>query len=265
MRIVTVSRGTYSQGRDVAEKLARRLGYECISREVMVQAAKEFNIPEVRLVEALQDPPSIFDRFTYGKERYLAYFQAALLEHFQKGNVVYHGMAGHFLVKDVAHVVKVRIIAEMEDRVRLMMQRKGVTESYALHYMKRVDEARDRWSRYLYGIETHDPTLYDLVIRIKKLSTDDAVDIISYTVGLDRFQPTAESQQAIDDLALAAHVKVHLIERHPRIQVAAASGAIYVTLDDATAHDEKEIRDAVEPLPGVQKVEVQSHPMLTPD
>ena len=101
MSIVTVSRGTYSQGRDVAEKLAQKLGYKCISREIMVEAAKEFDIPELRLVEAIQDPPSILERFTYGKERYLAYFQAVLLEHFQKDNVVYHGLAGHFLVRDV--------------------------------------------------------------------------------------------------------------------------------------------------------------------
>jgi cytidylate kinase len=263
MSIVTVSRGTYSRGRDVAEKLAQRLGYACISREVIVEASKEFNIPEVKLVEAIQDPPSILQRFTYGKERYLAYFQAILLEHFQKDNVVYHGMAGHFLVKDVAHVLKVRIIAEMEDRVRLMMERKGVTEAHALHYMKRVDEARGKWSRYLYGIETHDPTLYDMVLRIKKFSTDDAVDILSYTVGLDRFQPTAESRQDIDNLALAARVRVSLIERYPRIQVAASSGVVYISLEDATAHDTEEIRKAVEQVPGVKMAEIKSHPVLT--
>jgi len=265
MSIVTVSRGTYSQGRDVAEKLAQRLGYECISREVMVEASQAFNIPELKLVEAIKDPPSILDRFTYGKERYLAYFQAVLLDHFRKDNVVYHGLAGHFLVRHVSHVLKVRIVAEMEDRVRLMIQRKGVTEDHALRYMKSVDEARRKWSRHLYGIDTHDPALYDMVLRIKKLSTDDAVDILSYTVGLDRFQPTAESRQAIDDLALAARIKVSLIERHPRIQIAASGSVVYVSLEGATAHDEKEIRDAVEQTPGVERVEVNSHPLLTPD
>ena len=207
MSIVTVSRGTYSQGRDVAEKLAQRLGYQCISREIMVEAAKEFNIPELKLVEAMQDPPSILERFTYGRERYLAYFQAVLLEHFQKDNVVYHGLVGHFLVRDVAHVLKVRIIAEMEDRVRLMMERKGVTEEYALRFMKRVDETRRKWSLHLYGIDTHDPTLYDIVIRIKKLSTEDATDILCHALELDRFRPTPESRQAIDDLCVAAQVR----------------------------------------------------------
>jgi cytidylate kinase len=265
MTIVTVSRGTYSRGRDVAEKLAQRLGYECLSREVMVEASREFNIPELKLVEAIKDPPSILERFTYGKERYLACCQAVLLEHFQRDNVVYHGLAGHFLVQNVSHVLKVRIVAEMEDRVRLMMERKGVSEDHALRFVKGVDEARRKWSLHLYGINTHDPALYDMVIRIKKLTTDDAVQIISFAAGLERFQPTAESRKAIDDLALAARVKVSLIHRHPRIQVAADSGVVYVTLEGATPREEQDIQQTVEQAPGVKEVQVNSRPLLTPD
>ena len=131
--------------------------------------------------------------------------------------------------------------------------------------MKRVDRARSRWSLYLYGIQTQDPTLYDIVIRTKKFSTDEAVDILSYIAGLETFQTTAESQQAVDDLALAARVKVNLIERYPRIQVAAGSGTVYVTLDDATAHSADEIHKTVEQIPGVKGVEVKSHPFVTAD
>ena len=65
----------------------------------------------------------------------------------------------------------------------------------------------------------HDPSLYDLMIHIKKLSTDDAADIICLAARLDHFQATAESQQAMDDLLLAARVKANLVERHPRIKV----------------------------------------------
>jgi hypothetical protein len=39
MPIITISRGTFSGGKDVAECLAGKLGYPCISREVIVEAA----------------------------------------------------------------------------------------------------------------------------------------------------------------------------------------------------------------------------------
>lgn len=35
MAIITISRGSYSKGKEVAEKVAEKLGYECISRDVL--------------------------------------------------------------------------------------------------------------------------------------------------------------------------------------------------------------------------------------
>ncbi|MFH1934348.1 MAG: cytidylate kinase-like family protein, partial [Pseudomonadota bacterium] len=116
MSVITISRGSYSRGKEVAEKVARKLGYECISRDILLEASEEFNIPEIRLVRALHDSPSVLERFTHGKERYVSYIRKALLQHVQKDNVVYHGLAGHFFLLNIPHVFKIRIIADMEER-----------------------------------------------------------------------------------------------------------------------------------------------------
>ncbi len=69
MSIVTISRGSYSRGREVAEKVAKELNnYECISRDILIETSKQFNIPEIKLIRAIHDAPSILERFTYGKE-----------------------------------------------------------------------------------------------------------------------------------------------------------------------------------------------------
>ena len=75
MAIVTLSRGSYTRGREVAEKLAEKMNYELISREVLLEASDQFNIPEIKLERALHDPPSTLQRFFYGKQRYLAYIR----------------------------------------------------------------------------------------------------------------------------------------------------------------------------------------------
>ncbi|MBS3779973.1 MAG: cytidylate kinase family protein [Desulfovermiculus sp.] len=49
MAIITISRGSYSRGRQVAEKLGQRLGYKVISREVLISTSAQFNIPEIKL------------------------------------------------------------------------------------------------------------------------------------------------------------------------------------------------------------------------
>jgi hypothetical protein len=112
MSIVTISRGSYSRGKEVAEELAQKLGYRCFSRDILIKASEQFNIPEIKLIRAIHDAPSILDRFTFGKERYVAYIRSALLEQVQKDDVVYHGLAGHFFLQGIPHVLKVRITAD---------------------------------------------------------------------------------------------------------------------------------------------------------
>ncbi|MDD2900925.1 MAG: cytidylate kinase family protein [Syntrophales bacterium] len=84
MPIITISRGSYSHGKDVAQKVAQKLGYACISREIMLKASKHFNIPEIKLARAVHDAPSIFDRLTYGKERYIAFVREALMHYLSR-------------------------------------------------------------------------------------------------------------------------------------------------------------------------------------
>ncbi|MEW6267211.1 MAG: cytidylate kinase-like family protein [Thermodesulfobacteriota bacterium] len=232
MAIITISRGSYSKGKEVAEKVAAKLGYECISREVLIEASEVFNIPEVKLVRALHDAPSVLDRFTYGKQRYLAYIQAAFLEHVFGDNVVYHGLAGHFFLKGVAHSLKVRIIADTEDRVKEEMARENISRSEALKMIKKDDDERRRWSLALYGMDTWDPSIYDLVIHIRKIQADEAVEIICRTALLEAFKTTRDSQQALEDLLLAARVKAKLVERHPEVTVTASRGQVFVNIHE---------------------------------
>ena len=63
MAIITISRDSYSKGKEVAEAVADELGYRCISREILIEASKQFNIPEMKLARALHDAPAILDRF----------------------------------------------------------------------------------------------------------------------------------------------------------------------------------------------------------
>ena len=263
MAVITISRGSYSRGEEVAKKVAEKLGYECVSRDVLLEASKDFNTPEIKLVRAIHDAPSILERFTYGKEKYVAFIQAAILRHLKNDNAVYCGLAGHFFVKDVAHVLKVRIIADFQDRVREEMKREGVSEKEAAKLLKKDDEERRKWSKALYGIDTWDPSLYDLVIHIKKITVDDAVSIICNTVSLEHFKTTPESQQAMENLALAAEVKAALVETKPDVQVKANNGDIEIYTSGLETKEEEivqELESIAKSIGGVKKVKVHVKP-----
>jgi len=210
MSIITISRGSYSRGKEVAEKLARKLGYDCISRDILLEASSEFNIPEIKLIRALHDAPTVLERFTYGKERYLSYFRSALLQHVLKDNVVYHALAGHYFLQDIPHVLKVRIIADIRDRVKEEMKRENISESEALYILKKDDEERRKWGIQIYGIDTWDPSLYDMVLHVHRLTVEDVVDILFETIQKPVYQTTSASQKIVSDLALSAKVLASL-------------------------------------------------------
>jgi len=228
MSIITISRASYSGGEEVAEKVAKKLGYDRISREILLDASEMFHIPEIKLARAISDAPSILDRFNNGKEMYVTYIQTALLKYLREDDIVYHGLAGHFFVRNIKHVLKVRIIADMEDRIRIEMKREKVNEEKALKTIKKDDEQRRKWSHFLYGIDTWDNSLYDLILHIKNITTDDAADIICHTASLEHFKTTPESQKSIEDLALAAEVRAELFDLCPYVETSANDGIVSV-------------------------------------
>jgi osmotically-inducible protein OsmY len=82
---------------------------------------------------------------------------------------------------------------------------------------------------------------------------------------MDQFQATTESQRTMEDLLLAARIKGNLVDRHPRIIVTANQGVVYVALESVSSGEADAIRDTVTQMPGVEKVDVNVYPLVTPD
>jgi cytidylate kinase len=268
MPIITISRGSYSHGKDVAEKLAKQLGCECISREVILEASEQFNIPQLQLLEAVRNAPSLLDRYRFGKERYVAYVRAALLTHVQRDNVVYHGFAGQFLLQQIPCVFKVLVLADMEDRVQEVIRREGLSEIEARRSLERIDEERSRWSQYLYGIDRKDPTLYDFVVNLRALSVDDAVKLIAHNVELPAFRNTPETRRILDNHALAARVEAALIADFPNTKVSAKDGSVFVAIHGPLSQQQPlsdKARDLASFVDGVEQITVHFVPLMTAD
>jgi len=267
MPIITISRGCFSKGRIVANAVAQKLGYQCVARELLLEASKEYNIQEFMLERAIHDAISILDRLTYGKERYIALFQSAFFRYMRRDDVVYHGLAGHFFLKDVRHALKIRIIADMSDRVEWLIAHEPMEADKALEILRKDDQERRKWSLALYGIDTTNPNLYDLVINIGKLKVPEVVDLICRAAQADSVQPTPESRRLMEDLAVAADVKAALVHMKPNIRVRSRNGLVFIDSKTPIKSKEliKEIRLIAGQIPGVKEVEVSSSPVERAD
>ena len=254
MSIITISRGSYSKGKEIAERVSDRLGYTCISRDIVLEASEEFNVPEIKLIRAIHDAPSIFNTLGLNKKKYVAYIQSALLHHFKKDNIVYHGLAGHYFVQDIPHVLKVRIIADMDTRVAEEMKREGIAREEALRILRMDDEERRKWGQTLYGIDTADSSLYDMKINIHRITVDHAVDLICNTIQYDEFQTTEESRRMLDDLILAAAANTTLLNAGFDTEVSAENGVVQVEVHAPLSYKRAFTRDIEGVLSGLKGI-----------
>lgn len=229
MAIITFSRGCFSHGKELAERVAERLGYECISREILLEASHFFHISESKLFESLHDAPGLLNRITHVQQRFVDRIKAALLEHIVKDNVVYHGLAGQMLLDGISHVLRIRVIADMEDRIKLLENRQQVSRKKALNIIELEDHERADWYQNVYRIDGNDPRFYDMVLHIGRLTIDDACDIVCQAATMDSFKATTQSQSALEDLAVENHVKV-AIEDVCKADVTSKKGIVHIRI-----------------------------------
>lgn len=260
MAIISISRGFFSKGGEIAEEVAQRLGYRCIAHDVIADASRRFEIPRTKLEDALHDAPLILERLSSERQKYIAYIAAEVFARFKDDNVVYHGLAGYLFAKDITHVLKVRIMSDLEDRIALLMAReKDMSRAQATAFLKKEDRMRRSWSRQICGMDNLDPSIYDLLIHLGKLTVDDAVDLICETTLKQQFTTTAASRQIVEDLSLAANIRADLLNDFPGCQVHAEGSDVEVYAR-FTLHSDTLIADRitarVRQMPGVSKVSV---------
>ncbi len=207
MAIITISRFTMSGGERLAQCLSDRLGIPSVSREVIRQVANQFFISEDVLLEQVEKTkggPSPERRL------YLASLQLALTEMAQRGDFIYHGLAGHFLLKGVPQILKVGIVAPVKLRAQKLMEQKNISMEEAVRSIRRWDEKSIKWARFLYDVDWLDPSLYDLVINIAQIGTESACEIVLCALDRPEFKESPERQSLVDDLVLASRVRVQL-------------------------------------------------------
>jgi cytidylate kinase len=267
MPIITISRGSMSGGQALAEQVATALGVPCVGREIMVEASAKIGVPHDLLRQKLETSPGLWDRLTLERRMYVTAVQAALAETAASGNLVYHGYAGHLLLRGLPFVLRVRLIAPLSKRKQILAERQGLAPEAAEAHIRRVDEERARWTKFMYGVELGDPQLYDLVICLETMSLEGASRIVLEAVRLPEFAITEEAQQRLRDFGLACSVKLalatHPASRALELRVVAADGVVSlagepqsIPLARTSVRVEREVRSVVEGVPGVRTVRI---------
>lgn len=258
MSIIAISEETCTGGHALARCVAERLACRCVSQEKVIEAAAQYGVPADRLTGEMEKAPSFWERMGGHRAEHLVYVRAILCETALGGNLVYASHAGHLMLPRISHVVRVRVIADMEYRVKLAMEQRNLTREDARSWIGKLDRERTEWVRSLFGVDWNDPSLYDAVVNLGRMSLPTACELVCQMAQAKEFQPTAESLKAMGDLALSSTASAELARDHRTeltgLDVSADAGVVTITGVVRRPELEEAIRTVVGEVSGVKEV-----------
>src|SRR5712691_9500778 len=121
--IITVSHQMGTGGPEIGMALAKRLGYRYVDQDLISDAARRYGLLEEKLSHLDESKPSLFERFDVETRRYITVIQTALLEFAEADSIVQMGRGGQWLLRGIPHVLRVRIMAPFEQRVKRLAEK----------------------------------------------------------------------------------------------------------------------------------------------
>jgi hypothetical protein len=128
---------------------------------------------------------------------------------------------------EIPHVLKVRVMAELNQRIQLLQKFQKVSRDEATAFIKKEDRERAHWTQSLYKIDINDSQIYDIVLNIGRLTISDACELLCAMAQSPTFKATPASTKAIRDLALSSRVRAAL-QVVCKSEVSANDGIVFV-------------------------------------
>jgi cytidylate kinase len=182
--VVTVSRGSGSLGKQVAQALADRLEVRCCDRDILEEVAKRASV-DVDLITKLDETvqhsalvpwKAMFSGQTLDEQRYVDHLVKVIMNISRKGGVIV-GRGAH-LILGPKRAFRVRIIGSLEICAARIAGRKQINQAAARERVQAVDHERARFVQKHFGVDNADCSVYDLVINSDRFSLEWMVDMI---------------------------------------------------------------------------------------
>lgn len=184
--IVTVSRQTGSRGSYFASRLAQRLDFQRIHREVIDEICKSSGYRK-RIVESLDEHyrsdlelmvESVLTGQGVDHSDYVHHLCQVILAMSRLGGVVLVGRGGSFVLGP-RRGLHVRFVAPRERRIRNLVTYKHISAAQAEALIEESDRARAEFVHKVYGGDIDDPRQYDLTINAACIDVEEIVDAVA--------------------------------------------------------------------------------------
>ncbi len=208
MAIVTISRECGSGGEEIGKAVARNLKYAYVSKSTIYRDIEKHGEQWLKWGAELDEhAPSIWERYDRSFAGYVSLLEHCIYELALKNNVVILGRGGNWLLQEIPYALRVRIIAPMEDRIRLVSEREGVNREAAEKILRFSDHERSIFLKKAYHRDWSHPDDYDMTFNTSHMGRDEVVKLIIDEIPARDKQTTPKAQERLRQMALAARVK----------------------------------------------------------
>ncbi len=234
MTVISVFSGICCNEASVLKQLLDANGMRLLGDGDLVAAAAGLSgMSGDRIEKAFYGKTSVFNKFTHEKERAVAWLRLALARRLvDEDNLLISGFCALLPPREISHVLRVCLIADIKTRLAAAMQERGLAERDAARLLNRSDEEHATWVQEL--TRTDDPwaeALYDIFLPMHKTTVDNAVALILQHAGAEAVASTTRSRDAARDFLLAATVESALAEKGHTVSVAARAGVVTLTIN----------------------------------
>ena len=186
--IITISREFGAGGGQIGKKVARRMGFYYMDKDVILRSAMEsegLTPDEIRRYD--EKVPfdfgfgqSLFDFYNRPlDERLFEAQRKAISRQAEKGNCVIVGRNANYVLKEFDHSLHVFISASTRFKLNNLKDKMpDFSDDKILDEMKSVDKKRRKYCLYYTNTEFGAAEYYDLCLRSSSLGIDRCVDII---------------------------------------------------------------------------------------
>jgi cytidylate kinase len=182
MTIITISRQLGSLGTTLGRRVASRLGYHLVHREILNQAARLAGAPDMAL--ATIDELGLLG-IEPDKTHQHVYLQAVrlVIENLvREENVIIVGRAGQAILQNHPGVFHLRVVAPLETRIQRIVQIHGISPQAAKAQIEDSDRSRSDYLQRFYNTEGDDPAFYHLIINTGRMDLEIAAEVVCIAV-----------------------------------------------------------------------------------
>jgi len=211
MAVLTISREFGSGGREVGRGVVSELGYVYLNRHLFFQEVATQGKEWEKWGKGFDEhAPSVWEKYDWSFRGFGALARSILLEYAARDNAVLMERGGNFLLKDVPHVLRIRVIAPIDARIDRVMIRESVDYDTARWLIERTDHERSQFIRALFGKDWGDPEGFDVIFNTGIQPVEEIVHAVCETLHHRDTLKTAQVQQELFLHAQAAKLEANL-------------------------------------------------------